>query len=64
VNKIVAIEVAIAACTVNSSGKLCQVNSRVKNGTKIMPPPIPKSPAAKPVTQPKTAKANANIGSI
>ncbi len=57
VNRIVASEVAIAMCTMCSSGYWRQVKSSVRKGTSSMPPPIPSRPAANPVAVPRTSRA-------
>ncbi|XQU68499.1 hypothetical protein OJJOAM_001230 [Cupriavidus sp. H18C1] len=57
VNRMVDIEVAIAIWTIASSGKASQLKVSVRNGTIIMPPPTPSSPAQKPVNAPSSNSA-------
>src|SRR5690606_5629234 len=64
VKTMVAIEVAMAACTTNSLGTPKTGKSMVRKGTSNMPPPIPSSPAANPTTAPKHTKLTINIGSM
>ncbi len=64
VNRMVPIEVAIAIWTMASPAKPRLVNSSVRNGTIIMPPPTPSSPAQKPVKAPSASRAGISTGRL
>ena len=51
----VARQVAMAMCTIRHGGNCSDVKIIVMKGTRIMPPPMPSRPAAKP---PKTPIAH------
>ena len=57
VKTIVAMAVATAMCTMCSRGKCSCVNRIVRIGTMIIVPPMPSSPARKPMTHPSATKA-------
>ena len=59
VKMMVASDVAMAVCTMCSSGTPVLTSSMVRKGVRIMPPPMPKSPAKNPVQDPKTISASA-----
>ncbi len=60
----VASEVAIAMCTTSASGTPRAVSTMVMKGTRIMPPPMPSRPAAKPPKAPMASRARIISGSI
>ena len=64
VKTIVAMAVATAMCTMWSRGKCSCVNRIVRNGTMIIVPPMPSSPARKPMTHPSATKATISETSI
>jgi hypothetical protein len=49
----VVIDVAMVICKMCSWGKLKVLKRMVRNGTIIIPPPMPRSPATIPVTEPR-----------
>ena len=63
VKQIVASDVATAIFKTCSCGKLCDVRMKVTKGTISMPPPMPSSPAKKPVQRPSAASWPINSGS-
>jgi hypothetical protein len=60
VNTMVVMDVAMAILTHKSVLTLCKPMKKVRKGTMIMPPPMPKRPARKPVTNPRQAKAKSS----
>src|SRR5690606_36759164 len=64
VKRMVAIEVAMAVCTMMASGMLTMGNSMIMKGTSSMPPPMPSRPAAKPPKAPSSTRLRRNNGSI
>src|SRR3546814_7423088 len=52
VKMITAMDVAIAILTVSSLSTPWEENMKVRKGTRTMPPPIPRSPARKPLPIP------------
>ena len=60
----VAIEVAMAILTARSAGTPRWPRMMVMKGTISMPPPMPSSPARKPVPTPSTASSATSRGAI
>ena len=63
VKTMVAIEVAIAIFSASSAPTPCAARMAEVNGTRIIPPPMPSSPAMKPPSNPSSASRAMDIGS-
>ena len=63
VNTMVAIDVAMAILMASSETTPCLERMAVMNGTMIIPPPIPKRPAKKPVASPIRIRVKIREGS-
>jgi hypothetical protein len=64
VNRIVAIAVAIALFSASSPLMPLRAKSVVRNGTWIMPPPMPSRPASQPVMLPISSNSAMKSASI
>ncbi len=49
-------------CTIWSGANICAVNSAERIGTNIIPPPMPSSPARKPMKAPASRYKAKNVG--
>jgi len=63
VKMMVAMDVAMAILTAKSALTPWSPNMRVRKGTMTMPPPMPRSPAKKPVSRPNAASSAMRVGS-
>ena len=63
VNRIVAIEVAMAIFTASAPSTPRLVKITVRKGTINMPPPMPSKPARKPVQAPSSSNSSTRVGS-